>query len=135
MYSIDRHCEQLQVEHEALFDFPRTPTAVLIVVPQFPKSDSHRMEQLIPIVNKLQDVFSTVGSDIIDLPQIAVVGCQSSGKSSVLESFVGKDFLPRGSGIVTRRPLILQLVHVDDPNAKEYGVFYHKPNQQFFQFR
>ena len=92
------------------------------------------MEQLIPIVNKLQDVFSTVGSDIIDLPQIAVVGSQSSGKSSVLESFVGKDFLPRGSGIVTRRPLILQLVHVDDPNAKEYGVFYHKPNQQFFNF-
>lgn len=37
---------------------------------------------------------------------------QSSGKSSVLESLVGRDFLPRGSGIVTRRPLVLQLVHV-----------------------
>ena len=36
---------------------------------------------------------------------------QSSGKSSVLESLVG-DFLPRGTGIVTRRPLVLQLVHV-----------------------
>ena len=41
----------------------------------------------------------------LDLPQIAVVGGQSAGKSSVLENFVGKDFLPRGSGIVTRRPL------------------------------
>lgn len=37
---------------------------------------------------------------------------QSSGKSSVLESLVGRDLLPRGTGIVTRRPLILQLVHV-----------------------
>ncbi|KAM4882966.1 dynamin-1-like protein isoform 8-T8 [Thomomys bottae] len=70
------------------------------------------MEALIPVINKLQDVFNTVGADIIQLPQIVVVGTQSSGKSSVLESLVGRDLLPRGTGIVTRRPLILQLVHV-----------------------
>uniref|UniRef100_A0A8C5UIK4 Dynamin-1-like protein n=1 Tax=Malurus cyaneus samueli TaxID=2593467 RepID=A0A8C5UIK4_9PASS len=58
------------------------------------------MEALIPVINKLQD-----------LPQIVVVGTQSSGKSSVLESLVGRDLLPRGTGVVTRRPLILQLVH------------------------
>uniref|UniRef100_A0A7N8XSA2 dynamin GTPase n=1 Tax=Mastacembelus armatus TaxID=205130 RepID=A0A7N8XSA2_9TELE len=68
------------------------------------------MEALIPVINKLQDVFNTVGADIIQLPQIVVVGTQSSGKSSVLESLVGRDILPRGTGIVTRRPLILQLV-------------------------
>ena len=72
------------------------------------------MEQLIPIASKLQDVLGAVtgGSDAktrIDLPQIVVVGGQSSGKSSVLESIVGRSFLPRGTGIVTRRPLILQL--------------------------
>uniref|UniRef100_A0A8C2NEK5 Dynamin-1-like protein n=1 Tax=Capra hircus TaxID=9925 RepID=A0A8C2NEK5_CAPHI len=70
------------------------------------------MEALIPVINKLQDVFNTVGADIIQLPQIVVVGTQSSGKSSVLESLVGRDLLPRGTGIVTRRPLILQLVHL-----------------------
>ena len=42
------------------------------------------------------------------------MGGQSSGKSSVLENIVGRDFLPRGSGIVTRCPLILQLVYVKD---------------------
>ena len=68
------------------------------------------MEALIPVINKLQEVFGTVGSDIIHLPQIVVVGAQSCGKSSVLENIVGKDFLPRGSGIVTRRPLILQVI-------------------------
>uniref|UniRef100_A0A8C4NMT0 Dynamin-1-like protein n=1 Tax=Eptatretus burgeri TaxID=7764 RepID=A0A8C4NMT0_EPTBU len=70
------------------------------------------MEALIPVINKLQDVFNTVGAETLQLPQIVVVGVQSSGKSSVLESIVGKDFLPRGTGIVTRRPLVLQLVHV-----------------------
>ncbi|BBN67223.1 dynamin-related protein 3A, partial [Prunus dulcis] len=59
---------------------------------------------VIPIVNKLQDIFAQLGSQsTIELPQVAVVGSQSSGKSSVLEALVGRDFLPRGSEICTRR--------------------------------
>jgi dynamin 1-like protein len=72
------------------------------------------MEQLIPIVNKLQDVFGAIGQSPIDLPQIVTIGSQSSGKSSVLESVVGRGFLPRGTGIVTRRPLILQLYNTSN---------------------
>lgn len=34
------------------------------------------MEALIPVINKLQDVFNTVGADAIQLPQIIVVGTQ-----------------------------------------------------------
>lgn len=37
------------------------------------------MEALIPVINKLQDVFNTVGADIIQLPQIVVVGTQVRG--------------------------------------------------------
>ena len=36
------------------------------------------MEGLIPVINKLQDVFNTVGTDAIQLPQIVVVGSQVS---------------------------------------------------------
>uniref|UniRef100_A0A8C5WH84 Dynamin-1-like protein n=1 Tax=Leptobrachium leishanense TaxID=445787 RepID=A0A8C5WH84_9ANUR len=113
------------------------------------------MEALIPVINKLQDVFNTVGADVIQLPQIVVVGTQSSGKSSVLESLVGRDLLPRGTGIVTRRPLILQLVHVsaDDhrktsgdengnhvllsrscEDANEWGKFLHTKNKHYTDF-
>lgn len=61
------------------------------------------------MIDKLKDI----GLDKhITLPKIIVVGSQSSGKSSLLESIVGLDFLPRGSGVVTRRPLELRLVSV-----------------------
>jgi GTP-binding protein EngB required for normal cell division len=49
------------------------------------------MESLISIVNKLQDALTSLGVHMeLDLPQIAVVGGQSAGKSSVLEGFVGR---------------------------------------------
>ncbi|KAF2750854.1 dynamin-1 [Sporormia fimetaria CBS 119925] len=112
-------------------------------------------EELLSIVNRLQDlVFNTIGNDSLDLPQIVVVGSQSSGKSSVLENIVGRDFLPRGSGIVTRRPLILQLINLpsdrdDQPDdhevhvphtpasvagQQEWAEFHHIPGRRFYDF-
>ncbi|XP_031788345.1 dynamin-1-like protein isoform X2 [Nasonia vitripennis] len=104
------------------------------------------MEALIPVINKLQDVFNTVGADAIQLPQIVVLGTQSSGKSSVIESLVGRTFLPRGTGIVTRRPLVLQLVYApkDDKEYRsaedgtldvdEWGTFLHQKNRIYKDF-
>ncbi|XP_036596445.1 dynamin-1-like protein [Trichosurus vulpecula] len=105
------------------------------------------METLIPVINKLQEIFNTVGTEAIHLPQIVAIGSQSSGKSSVLESIVGRDFLPRGSGIVTRRPLILQLVHVASLEERkraatsetciqeeEWATFIHCKHKSFTDF-
>lgn len=91
------------------------------------------MDTLIPVINKLQNALSMTDIGCIDLPQIIVVGSQSSGKSSVLECLVGKDFLPRGSGIITRRPLILQLVNTKTDNNLEWGEFLHK-KEKFYDF-
>jgi hypothetical protein len=44
--------------------------------------------EIVGTINKLQDVFTSIGTTsqaTIDLPQICVLGSQSSGKSSVLE--------------------------------------------------
>ncbi|KAG4381006.1 hypothetical protein GLYMA_15G058700v4 [Glycine max] len=91
---------------------------------------------VISLVNRLQDIFARVGSQsTIDLPQVAVVGSQSSGKSSVLEALVGRDFLPRGNDICTRRPLVLQLVQTKrKPDNDEYGEFLHLPGRKFHDF-
>ncbi|KAH0643653.1 hypothetical protein KY289_034627 [Solanum tuberosum] len=97
---------------------------------------------VIPIINKLQDIFAPLG-DIDDrltglrLPQVAVIGSQSSGKSSVLEALVGRDFLPRGSDICTRRPLVLQLEKRSagiGNDSLEWGEFAHLPEKRFYDF-
>ncbi|RXN14935.1 interferon-induced GTP-binding Mx3-like protein [Labeo rohita] len=69
---------------------------------------SHFTDSVQPLI-ELIDSLRFIGIDEdIDLPSIAVVGDQSSGKSSVLEALSGVA-LPRGSGIITRCPLELKL--------------------------
>jgi dynamin 1-like protein len=65
------------------------------------------------------------------------VSWKSASRSPILHtryrpyySIVGRDFLPRGQGIVTRRPLVLQLIHNpvspdDPPDMIEYAQFLH----------
>ncbi|KAI3890987.1 hypothetical protein MKW98_007292 [Papaver atlanticum] len=98
------------------------------------------LESLIGLVNRIQRACTVLGDHGGEgmslweaLPSVAVVGGQSSGKSSVLESIVGRDFLPRGSGIVTRRPLVLQL-HKLDKGQTEYAEFLHAPRKKFTDF-
>ena len=50
---------------------------------------------------------------------------QSAGKLSVIEAIVGMEFLPRGSGICTRRPLVLQMMQCPEKDG-ETGSFRHK---------
>ncbi|XP_042459365.1 phragmoplastin DRP1C-like [Zingiber officinale] len=97
------------------------------------------MESLIGLVNRIQRACTVLGDYGGDggslweaLPSVAVVGGQSSGKSSVLESIVGRDFLPRGSGIVTRRPLVLQLHKTE--SGSEYAEFLHTPRRKYTDF-
>eukprot|EP00468_Gymnochlora_sp_CCMP2014_P008960 CAMPEP_0167761964 /NCGR_PEP_ID=MMETSP0110_2-20121227/12479_1 /TAXON_ID=629695 /ORGANISM="Gymnochlora sp., Strain CCMP2014" /LENGTH=639 /DNA_ID=CAMNT_0007648735 /DNA_START=54 /DNA_END=1973 /DNA_ORIENTATION=+ len=79
-----------------------------------------------------------LGNAPVDLPQLIVIGSQSAGKSSVLEKIVGRDFLPRGNTIVTRRPLILQLIntriHKIGTDSKEWGEFLHKKGERIYNF-
>ena len=50
--------------HRGSLNYPKALSSIL------------KMESLIPIINKLQDVFNTVGTDTIQLPQIVVIGNQ-----------------------------------------------------------
>ncbi|KAK7303006.1 hypothetical protein RJT34_13905 [Clitoria ternatea] len=62
-----------------------------------------------PVLDAVEDLRRlNITKEGIQLPSIVVVGDQSSGKSSVLESLAGIS-LPRGQGICTRVPLIMRL--------------------------
>lgn len=90
------------------------------------------MDLLIERINDLQDICTENSiSSRMELPQIVVIGSQSSGKSSVLENILGRDMLPRGTGIVTRRPLILQLIH---SKTEDHVVFNHVPETRYTDF-
>ena len=71
---------------------PRPPSA--ITTASSTMTTNKGMKALIIQMNQIQDVFAAAGLDPsklgLELPQIAVVGGQSAGKSSVLESFVGR---------------------------------------------
>ncbi|KAL3749789.1 hypothetical protein ACJRO7_010847 [Eucalyptus globulus] len=75
-------------------------------VPPLVASYNDRMRPLLDAIDRLRNLM--VMKEGIHLPTIVVIGDQSSGKSSVLESLVGIN-LPRGQGICTRVPLIIQL--------------------------
>jgi hypothetical protein len=53
----------------------------------------------------------------------------------LLESIVGIDFLPRGDGLVTRRPLEMRLVNVSaDKAPKPYAIFEEIKETKFNDF-
>lgn len=86
-------------------------------------ADDDQMMLLTRKMIEIRNILQTVGqSGTLTLPSIVVIGSQSSGKSSVLEAIVGHEFLPKGSNMVTRRPIELTLVNT--PNVQsEYGEF------------
>lgn len=65
-------------------------------------------EKVRPCIDLIDSLRALGVEQDLALPAIAVIGDQSSGKSSVLEALSGVA-LPRGSGIVTRCPLVLKL--------------------------
>jgi GTP-binding protein EngB required for normal cell division len=80
-------------------------------------SYNDQIRPLLDAVDRLRQL--KVTQEGIQLPTIVVVGDQSSGKSSVLESLAGIS-LPRGQGICTRVPLIMRLQ--DDPAVQDASV-------------
>ncbi|XP_035715843.1 dynamin [Folsomia candida] len=87
------------------------------------------MEDLVPFISNIKEVFARCDKEFaFDLPQIALVGGKGTGKSSLLETLVGKNFLPRGA---TRAPLVLNL---QNSNCLEHGIFLHRPGEKIHDF-
>jgi hypothetical protein len=101
------------------------------------------MEKLVESINKLRDVLDDTEMNKMQIPNIVFIGnkvnfimfvfrlldleiFQDSGKSSIIESLVGRSFLPRHTG----RPLILQLVCTpfdNEKNGESLNLFQGNP--------
>lgn len=66
---------------------------------------------------------SYIDNHLVDLPKIVVVGTQSSGKSSLLNSLIGLDILPVGKSMTTRTPLHLELIQSTMESRVEFGLY------------
>ncbi|QCD84517.1 interferon-induced GTP-binding protein Mx1 [Vigna unguiculata] len=96
------------------------PQALAIVAPIV----SSYNEKIRPVLDAMENLRRlNIAKEGIQLPSIVVVGDQSSGKSSVLESLAGIS-LPRGQGICTRVPLIMRLQNHPLPTP-ELQLEYH----------
>ncbi|ELK08490.1 Interferon-induced GTP-binding protein Mx1 [Pteropus alecto] len=84
---------------------------------------SYYEEKIRPCIDLIDSLRALGVEQDLALPAIAVIGDQSSGKSSVLEALSGVA-LPRGSGIVTRCPLVLKLRKLRDGDEWKGKVSY-----------
>ncbi|SCU82785.1 LADA_0C07954g1_1 [Lachancea dasiensis] len=99
------------------------------------EEEDHTQDEILNLTKQMIEIRAILNkvdssSSHLTLPSIVVIGSQSSGKSSVLESIVGKEFLPKGSNMVTRRPIELTLVNTagvnettaDFPSLRAYNI-------------
>lgn len=89
-------------------DHPQSSTSINDdnIVPPMVSFYNDKIRPILDAVENLRRL--NITKEGIQIPSIVVVGDQSSGKSSVLESLAGIS-LPRGQGICTRVPLIMRL--------------------------
>ncbi|NXH45079.1 MX protein, partial [Dicaeum eximium] len=80
-------------------------------------------EKIRPCIDLVDSLRALGVEKDLSLPAIAVIGDQSSGKSSVLEALSGVA-LPRGNGIVTRCPLELKLKRLPEGQAWQGKISY-----------
>ena len=78
-------------------------------------------KDILKIGNILNSIF--INRNDMNIPKLVVVGSQSSGKSSILNSILGLDILPTGSNMVTRGPLQLELIQTIGDVKAVFGEY------------
>jgi vacuolar protein sorting-associated protein 1 len=89
-------------------------------------------KKLINIANKLSSLFTNKS---IKIPQLVVVGTQSSGKSSLINGILNMNILPTGKNMVTRTPIKLELLyHSESTTCIQFGNYEHSVFKKHKEF-
>uniref|UniRef100_A0A8C3QXB4 MX dynamin like GTPase 1 n=1 Tax=Cyanoderma ruficeps TaxID=181631 RepID=A0A8C3QXB4_9PASS len=107
-------CEQKDLENEIFGEEDKAAEHTLY---------NQYEEKIRPCIDLVDSLRALGIEKDLSLPAIAVIGDQSSGKSSVLEALSGVP-LPRGNGIVTRCPLELKLKRLPEGRAWQGKISY-----------
>ena len=87
------------------------------------------VEKLVDLMNQLRDCRF---KQSIELSRVCFIGDQDSGKSSVLQSIIGLDFLPIREGKLTQRPIELNLHYIS--SGEPWIEFEEIKGKQFKDF-
>ena len=96
------------------------------------EKDNILFKELRKLINILFQLGDCGINEYIKFPRICSVGAIYSGKSSVLESILGLDFIPCGEGVVTRRPIEIKLNHIN--SGESWAVFEERKTKKFTDF-
>lgn len=96
------------------------------------ENDNILFKKLRKLINILFQLGDCGINEYIKFPRICAIGSPWTGKSSVLQSILGLDFLPCGDGIVTRRPIEIKLNHTN--YGEPWAVFEERVTKKFTDF-
>ena len=72
---------------------------------QFVNSTNELLEQITS-----HEISTNMNIQKINIPRLVLTGTQSSGKSSIVNRFIGMNILPTGNNMVTRTPINIRLI-------------------------
>lgn len=85
---------------------------------QFVNSTNELLEQITS-----HDVSNTMNIKKINIPRLVLTGTQSSGKSSIVNRFIGMNILPTGDNMVTRTPINIRLSTVTNTHECVASIY------------
>jgi len=106
-----KYLESVQTVNNDIISYEIVYTSVEKKILQFVNSTNELLEQM-----SSHDVSHIMNIQKINIPRIVLTGTQSSGKSSIVNRFIGMDILPVGDNMVTRTPINIRLSSVNGLN-------------------
>ena len=92
---------------------------------QFVNSANELLEQIAS-----HEISKTMNIQKINLPRLVLTGTQSSGKSSIVNRFIGMNILPTGDNMVTRTPINIRLTTATKLNECIANIYIYRDGKK-----